>query len=638
MCGIAGLVGISPVSRIAVEEMGHLLDHRGPDDYGVWTAPDHHVVLGHRRLAVLDPTPAGHQPMVRGNQVLTFNGEVYNYLEVAAELAAAGVELESRGDTEVLLAAYRQWGPACLARLNGMFAFAIFDGDERRLFCARDRYGEKPFLFAAGNGFFAFASEYKALFSLREVPLDCDETRLLRFLYHPSRGLDDDVDTLFYGVHQLLPGHQLILDLDDLSYRTVPYWRCQPDEALKDQAEPDIQAQFRELLTDSVRIRMRSDVALGSCLSGGLDSSAIVGIARQLLGDGVPYHVYTGRFPGTEADEWPWAKQVIDGTESISHTVEPTAAAFSKDLRDFVWYNELPVGSSSQYAQWCVFRLAQDSGTTVLLDGQGGDELLGGYEQYFEPYLEALDQSGEHARRQSEIPLIQSRYPLALRTRRQRAGQRLPNRIRHLLAGLTGQGSDFSFGLTPEASRRIMSTVVPDPSPGGFHALTQALHAETFQTSLPVLLRYGDRNSMAHSREVRLPFCDHRLAELVFSLPAPHLMGGAETKRLLRQSLSETVPETIRLRWNKQGFLPPQADWFRDDLLAATEDIIAGGAFQSAGIWRPNWWRHVVRRFRGGESHLATMLWRPFYADAWQRNFVDRVRAMPKHSVFADAR
>jgi asparagine synthase (glutamine-hydrolysing) len=631
MCGIAGIIGSRAINSAAVEHMNSLQKHRGPDDHGMWESADKKIVLGHRRLAIIDTSAGGHQPMVSGAQVITFNGEIYNYLEVGAKLKAEGVQLETASDTEVLLKAYQHWGETALNELNGMFAFAIFDADQQRLFCARDRFGEKPFLFHSTPESFAFASEYKALLALETISATYDQERVLRFLYHPTRGLDDDSQTVFDDINQLLPGHSLTLDTRTLEYQIQRYWDVEPNDTFAEMSEQDAQAHFRELFNDAVKLRMRSDVPLGSCLSGGLDSSSIVCIAKEHLGKDISYDVFTGRFPGTDADEWPWAEQIIKHTNTRSHVTEPTAEKFSEELSQFMWHNELPVGSSSQYAQWCVFGLAKEAGITVLLDGQGGDELLGGYEQYFEKYIASLS-----ANVSSERAKITERYPLGLLSKSQNAKKNLPQGLRHLLAGLMGKGSDFSFGLSSSAAAKLHQNLPPAPTgAAAFHPLASALYQEMLHTHLPVLLRYGDRNSMAHSREVRLPFCDHRLAEFTFSLPPEFLMGGAETKRLLRGATKGLLPETVRTRWNKQGFLPPQSNWFKTTLGDRVRQIINRPDFEHSGLWRRKWWLSVLDRFDKGETHLATMLWRPLIKDAWQGHFLDRIASAKKIPIFS---
>jgi len=633
MCGIAGLIAGRPVNRRAVQAMNDLMAHRGPDGEGLWSSDDACIMLGHRRLAIIDPTPAGHQPMVSadGRLVLTFNGEIYNYIELAERLKAEGRQFASASDTEVLMAVYEAWGEAGLDQVNGMFAFALYDRDKERLFCARDRFGEKPLLYVTTPEFFAFASEYKALLALAEVAGDVDETRLLGFLHQPRGGLDDDDETVFSDIKQLLPGAYLSVDAKTLDVSRGTYWQPGPDAAHDGITETEAVLRFKALLSDSVKIRMRSDVPVGSCLSGGLDSGAIVCLNRQHVGDGPAYHVFTGRFPGTASDEWPYAQEVIGATQVTSHVTEPSPQRLLEEMPEFVWHNELPVGSTSQYAQWCVFRLAAENDITVLLDGQGADELLGGYEQYFAPYLRARRARDEADR--DEEGAIRERYPAALLSPTQAWSTRLPQSVRHRLANMFDRGSDFLFGLDPEVARRFggdHSTTNEGPD-----ALTAALRGDAFHAQLPTLLRYGDRNSMAHSREVRLPFCDHRIAELILSLPPHFLMGEAQTKRLLREAMRGVLPDTVRTRWNKQGFLPPQADWLAGPLLDWMRAVFASPAFAARGYWNVPWWRRAVERFIAGERHLAWSLWKPLMAEAWAEHFVQRCQNTERHSVFA---
>ena len=630
MCGIAGIVAKQPVNLRAVERMNMLQEHRGPDDSGVWSSKNKNVILGHRRLSIIDTSSSGHQPMVRGSHVITYNGEIYNYLEITKKLKALGNSFDSASDTEVLLRAYQQWGEQALDELNGMFAFAIYDDKRQQIFCARDRFGEKPLLFHRTNDSFIFASEYKAILALEGVSSKYDENRIMRFLYHPTQGLDDEMQTCFKDIKQIPPGHYLKLDVKTLQIKIKRYWDIVPDNQFSKMREPDAQVYFRELLTDSIKIRMRSDVPIGSCLSGGLDSSSIVCLANQFKSTSRPYEVFTGRFPNSQNDEWKWAKKIIESTSVVSHTTKTNVDDFNNNLSDFIWHNELPVGSTSQFAQWDIFRLAKQKGITVLLDGQGGDELLGGYEQYFEKYLASQTSSVILERKK-----INERYPLALLNKRQYAKQCLPHWIRHLLAGLAGIGSDFSFGLMPKYAAFLHRTMpTPPESATRFHPLAATLYREMLYTHLPVLLRYGDRNSMAHSREVRLPFCDHRLAEFTFSLPPNYLMGGAQTKRLLRGAMSGVLPEEIRTRWNKQGFLPPQAQWFQQNLTAYVSDVINHPNFEKSGIWRKNWWLAVLKRFNDGELHLASMLWRPLIEDAWKKYFLARINSLEKTPIF----
>jgi asparagine synthase (glutamine-hydrolysing) len=620
-------MGKRRVNPEALRRMTSVMAHRGPDGAGHWLSSDGRVGLGHRRLAILDLSDKGSQPMTDATErlTITFNGEIYNYLEVREELKGLGHQFRSDTDTEVILESYKEWGEGCLDRFNGMFAFALYDQAAGELFCARDRYGEKPFLFAQEPGFFAFASEYKALLQLAEVSLEYDEFRLLRGLQNASTGLDADSSTVFRSISQLRPCEKLTLNARTLETKHSRYWDVRYDPELAKVPEAEAVARFRDLLTDSVRIRMRSDVVVGSCLSGGLDSSAIVCLARRLIGTEVPYHCFTGRFPGTPSDEWDYAKEIVEQARVTSHIVEPTAEGFAKELPEFIWYNELPVGSSSQYAQWCVFRLAKENGVTVLLDGQGSDEMLGGYEQYFQYYVAALKEAGETDRLKQELPAIWERYPLALVPPLRSLRDRLPFALRHRIANWTGSGTNLLYGIQYDVARRLkeVNALVRDLR---FNPLASALYQDSFGRFLTTLLRYGDRNSMAHSLEVRLPFCDHRLAKLVCSLPPRYVMGEAQTKRLLRESMRGVLPDRIRTRWNKQGFLPPQDRWFKGPLFDRAKEIIHDPHFANSPIWEAGWWRRSLDRVRKGNTHLAWVLWQPLMMESWERHFVQRIR------------
>ncbi len=624
MCGIAGIIGLSRVNAGTVRAMMDLMAHRGPDGDGLWQSDDGRTCFGHRRLMVLDLTDRAAQPMASADEsvVITYNGELYNYLELKRRLEQEGARFRTTGDTEVVLEAYRAWGEDCLDEFNGMFAFAIHDRRRNRLFCARDRFGEKPFVFLEQDGVFAFASEYKALFALDGVAVDVDERALLGFLHNPARGLDHDRDTVFKGIRQLLPGEKLVVELDDLTWAATKYWTGTPGPRDDSLSDADAIARFRELLADAVKIRLRSDVATGSCLSGGLDSSAITCLSREMLDEDNPRHVFTGRFPSSPADEGAWARQVAAAAGCRQHETFPDAGGFLNDMREFIWLNELPVDSASQYAQWCVFRLAAETGVTVLLDGQGADEILGGYEQYFVPYC----RSPEGRREESKI---RERYPMAFSNVDQGWKKALPLGVRRMAARALGRGSDLLFGVRPDMARDIVDE---NAAPETLH---QALLRDACGGFLTTLLRYGDRNSMAHSREVRLPFCDHRIAEFAFSLPERLLMGQAQTKYLLREAMRGVLPETVRTRWNKQGFLPPQAEWFRDGLLDVAEDLFNSRPFAESSLWDASWWRGAARRLRDGEDALAVPLWKPFIAELWLRHFVERVRVQPRLPALA---
>lgn len=627
MCGIAGVIGAAAESTTVVQAMLQAMSHRGPDGSGIRAealGDGRSVVLGHRRLAILDLSDAGAQPMADGSgrYLLTHNGEIYNFLEVRAELQSLGSTFRSESDTEVIIEAYKQWGQACLTRFNGMFAFALYDTVRGILFCARDRYGEKPFLYGTGPDCFVFASEYKGVLQHPALAVDLDESRLLTSAFNAGARLDVDRQTVFRSVQQLLPGEAMEVDVRTREHRIWRYWTIDPPEGHGGFDTREVFAEFRALLVDAIRLRLRSDVPVGSCLSGGLDSSAIVCIVRELLGPDAPYNTFTGRFPGTHADEWAYATQVVDATGSVSHTVAPTADRFLDDLPRFMWLNELPVESASQFAQWCVFDLARQHGVTVLLDGQGADEVLGGYEQYFAAYVSALQQAGDDARLARELPLIRRRYPLALAPPGRGLRDRLPLSIRHWLSGRLGIGTGLLYGMTPAVARRVAGEPAR-ATRAGFHPLAGVLLRDAFDGFLTSLLRYGDRNSMAHSREVRLPFCDHRIAEFVFRLPPHMLMGDVQTKRLIRESLKGLLPEGVRTRWNKQGFRPPQDRWFESPAFMREVEATVHAACRRPGSpWRLGWWETALRRVHAGEAAAGWVLWQPFIIEQWRQRFL----------------
>jgi asparagine synthase (glutamine-hydrolysing) len=596
-----------------------LMAHRGPDGSNTWTNADGRVALGHRRLAIIDTSAANAQPMIaRGGELaLTYNGEIYNYRELRAELEGLGARFATQGDVEVILAAWEAWGTDCVARFNGMFAFALWDGQRRTLFCARDRFGEKPFLYAVGNGFFAFASEYKALFTIENIAADVAPERIARFLRSPADGLDRGRETAFPAVAQLPPAHWMTL-AEGREPRIERYWDATPDPAAAGLDFAAAADRFRALLDDSVALRLRSDVTVGSCLSGGLDSGSIACLVRRRLGEGAPYHTFSGRFPGTDADEGAYMKILADAIRPLGHDAHPDPAALVAELARFAWANELPVDSASQYAQYCVFRAAREAGVKVLLDGQGADEVLGGYEQYFAAYLAEAGRADDAA--------IRARYPGAL-DQVEAWHLRLPAPVRRGLAALTGRGTDIAFGL-----RRDLATPERRERP---QSLRAALRRDSLDGFLGTLLRYGDRNSMAHSVEVRLPFTDHRLFEFVQGVPVEALMGEAQTKRILRAAMNGILPEPIRTRWRKQGFVPPQAAWLGRGLLNAVKDAIHDPSFERSAFWEPGWWRNAVRRFEAGEAGLASALWKLLATEAWLAHFVRPAAAQAKFAPIA---
>ena len=387
MSAIAGIVSQSgPVNAQAVRAMIGLMAHRGPEAAGHWLGDDGRVALGHRRLATIDTSPASAQPFLAGPVALVFDGEIYNYREVRAELTSRGHLFTTEGDAEVAAAAWRRWGAPCVEFFNGAFAFALWDGERRQLFCARDRLGEKPFLYARGPGWLAFASEYRALLSLEGVSSSHDEARLAGFLAHPGQGLEQGEATLFPAIAQLPPGHTLLVAADSLRSRRQCHWTARPAAEARRLSLHDAANTLRDLLGDAVRLRLRGQAPIGAGLSGGVGSAAVLALARRELDDDAPLPAFSCHFPDTSADETLYMDAVAAAIPVRRHQVAPTAAALLDDLAELAWSGEVPVETAAHYTRYRLFRLARHHGITVLLDGQGLDEVLAGHELYFAAY------------------------------------------------------------------------------------------------------------------------------------------------------------------------------------------------------------------------------------------------------------
>ncbi|MCC7176494.1 MAG: asparagine synthase (glutamine-hydrolyzing) [Bryobacterales bacterium] len=615
MCGIAGI--FDPSGRLdSIGAMTAIQRHRGPDDEGYlflnsgsgqWVqagGPDTPPAIGlenwdraptsgcdlalaSRRLAILDLSVAGHMPMSRdgGRLWIVHNGEVYNYRDIRDELKALGHHFESDTDTEVILAAYQQWGTGCLQYFNGMFSFALWDSHRRQLFCARDRFGVKPFYYFWRNGIFVFGSELKSVLAHPLISRRPDDTRIYDYLLV---GRSDHTEkTFFDGVVALPQAHFLLLQPARRQISVHRWWDLKINPALdagcnEEQASSD----FVSLLEDAVRLRLRSDVPIGSCLSGGLDSSSIVMLAnRLLLNSGAFGHhtigdrqkTFTARNHSPEIDEFQYSHLVVERTGAEENIVYPSGERFWQEARRFVWHMDEPVDSTSQYPQWNVMRLARERGVTVLLDGQGGDEVLAGYYAYWPHYLNQLrHQAGARRlfREMWNVSRVGGRPARDIVY--QDFVEKLPWRLRQILCALRpfragpGQGGSGlkDWQVNPEFLRRFEDRAWRPAGPVGARGLAGVLHDDIASNNLPKLLRFEDRSSMAFSLETRLPFLDYRLVEYVFSLPLSCRIRNGWNKWILRRSLDGLLPKEISWRRSKLGFPVPERDW-----------LIAGASF-----------------------------------------------------------
>ena len=614
MCGICGIVDLQrPPETELVRTMLAELRHRGPDGEGYFEAPG--IALGHARLAIIDLSDGGRQPFASddGTLQLLHNGEVFNYLELRAELEQVGHRFRSETDTEVVLRAYEQWGPSCVERFNGMWAIALWDGRRRRLFCSRDRFGIKPFVFRVHGDRLAFASEPRALLrdpSFRARP---NPAAIRDFL---AQGHTDHLEeTFFTGVRQLPPGHSLTFDADGL--RLMRYWTLEPSDPPADPV-----GAFRELFLDSIRLRLRSDVPLGTALSGGLDSSAVAVAIDHLLRTekeharpvGERQRTFTVYFEDAGFDERPFAEAVVGQILS-----EPRWLTFDEQtlldvLPDVVAAQGEPFGSTSVVAQWFVMRAAAGADLKVMLDGQGGDEVLAGYRTTHGYRLADLLAGGRLRPAVSELrafPEPARALPAAVLT------PFLPQRMRWTLRGRRGRGD-----LLVHPSLRARTSPPQPPEPGRMpDRLRSQYHLILSQLGLPELLRYEDRNSMAHSLEGRVPFLDHRLVELLYGLDARQLYERGTTKIVLRQALSDLLPPAVRARRDKLGFVTPEQRFFHGRLGDLAEEVFRSPELREHGLVDGDEALERLTRHRAG-SPAGFELWRALSIELWARRYL----------------
>jgi len=590
MCGIAGIISNTPSHSIDdVKKMGEAIKHRGPDGEGYWTSSNGKVLFAHRRLSVIDLSEAAAQPMhYKDNYTIVYNGELYNYKELKATLAHKGYSFRTQSDTEVILAAYDCYREECTSHFDGMFAFVIWDEARQLVFAARDPFGEKPFYYHYNNDHktFYFASELKA-FKAIGLPLVVDESQLLLYLTTGSISTNPDRSQTFYkDFYKLAPGHQLLFTLSSPNAPEISaYWNLNIAES-KNIITAEAIEQFRGLLESSVVKRMQSDVEVGTSLSGGFDSSTIVALINQLPEKPEQYqqHSFTASFPGYEKDESTYAKEVANKFHLYQHITTPDAEDFAKQLEALILHHEEPISSASVFAQFKVFAKAKEQGVTVLLDGQGADELLGGYDRYRQWYLQELLSKGQFHQFQEEkiaghtnsnwryINYLAAFFPNLTATELQEKAMRQAKQHASL---------EPNFIKTHFKKELFQKPVVKK--------LNDLLLYDSCSGRLEELLRYADRNSMYHGREVRLPFLQKDLARFLFTLPSSFKIKNGFTKWLLRKTMEPDLPANIVWRKDKVGFEPPQKEWMKQALMLemirkAKETLVDKGVIKPAAL------------------------------------------------------
>jgi asparagine synthase (glutamine-hydrolysing) len=634
MCGIAGLVAARGrrVDSASAAMIVRVLAHRGPDDVGflsssggtvrvaretagVDSAADLYLI--HRRLSILDLSPKGWQPMSYGDgrYHIILNGEIYNYLELRSELEALGHRFRSTSDTEVLLAAWSEWGAAMLPRLVGMFAFALLDTQSRRLVLVRDFFGIKPLYYCDFAAGFAFASELKALTPLDGVSRAIDPEPLYFYLRHGMTEHDDR--TLFASIRQLPAAHLMEIDLDDPSKRSVRRYWSLPLDRTEEMSFDEAAARMRDLFVESVSLHLRSDVPVGAALSGGIDSSAIVMAMRSVVGERLDLHAFSYIAADPILNEERWVDLVAERSRATLHKVRLDEDDLVRDLPALIASQDQPFASTSIYAQYAVFRLAAEARIKVMLDGQGADELLAGYRPFLAARIGSLLRSGSVASAgrlfgaASKLPGVGRGY-LAKTT-----GELfLPTALQGPLRAMVGKEllppwldaswfREHGIGGMPVARAR------------GRSVLRASLHDAVTRSNLPALLRYEDRNSMAFSIESRVPFLTPKIAAFVFSLPESYIVSPrGESKSVFRAAMRGLVPDEILDRRDKIGFATPERDWLAR--LAPWSDAMLANGARLAPLNIPLL-RGEIDAVRSGAKPFHNGIWRALNLTAWAR-------------------
>ena len=624
MCGIAAILrfdGAVP-SRAVVEHMGSLLRHRGPDDEGSFV--DRGVGFAHRRLAIID-LHTGHQPMHAGPYTIVFNGEIYNYVELREELKRAGHAFRTTSDTEVLLQMYAAHGPAFVQRLNGMFAFLIHDAERHTVLAARDHFGIKPLYYAeAPDGSLLFASEIKALLAYPGMRATADASGIRDYLTFQFV-LGDG--TMFAGIRKVAPAHMLEVTLDTGARRTTQYWS--PDFGIdRHHNEQYFVERTRELLEDSVRLQLRSDVPVGAYLSGGLDSSIVAALAARHA----PIEAFTAVFPeGPVFDESNYAREVAASLGIHLHEIVPTETEFTELLPRLIWHMDEPAAGPGLFPQFVVSGLARRH-VKVALGGQGGDEIFGGYARYLVAYLEqalkgAIFETNVEASHivslasiVPNLPTLREYVPMLSQFWRSGAFEEMDRRYFRLVDRAGGALSLFSPGfreaLDPEEVFRRFAAVFNSPdTPSYFNRMT---HFDVMN-GLPALLQVEDRVSMAHSLESRVPLLDHRLVELAATMPARLKFEGGQLKYLLKRAAGDLVPPAILARKDKMGFPVPLQRWFRGDSRDFVLDILLSERARQRGIFDPA----AIESHVDVERPFSRQVWGMLNLELWFQRFID---------------
>ncbi|MGE5417653.1 MAG: asparagine synthase (glutamine-hydrolyzing) [Acidobacteriota bacterium] len=628
MCGIAGFVTTS-INR---EEAQHILSnmtdtliHRGPDDSGTVIVPNNCRTglfgLGHRRLTIIDLTAMGRQPMASpdGAIQIVFNGEIYNYIELKDELKAKGYTFKSTSDTEVVIASYLEWGETCFAHFNGMWAMAISDTRNDKLILSRDRFGKKPLYYYMTDSELVFASEIKAFYKHPNFKAEPDYDKIFKYISTNYRYVDVDNHTFFEGVYQVPKSSYMIIDCT-LKPRTNKYWSLDPFIDPVDISEEQAIEKFRELLIDSVKIRLRSDVPVGCMLSGGMDSTSVTCIAYEVLKQPViTFSGITGDVKGVY-DESEYIDSVVKKTNAIHHYLRPDPANMFVAVEEMLDYHDEPVCTVTWHSLYLIAKKVRLENVPVLLNGHGGDEILGGYWDHYHYNFYDIEQSGNRTVLEHE-----KQYWLDNHGRDPQEISRTREYINKLMQGQTTEMNrfvDYSNCFLPDVVakyRRAAKLSVPCCK----SLLSKRLYSELMFETVPASLRAEDRNTMANSIESRSPMLDYRLAEFCLSLPNRFKIRDGIGKWLLRESMRNILPEDVRTRKDKAGFISPADEWFRTTNREQVRELINSQSLKNRGLFDIAELNRIFDEHIAGTKNHQMFLWQLINLELWFRKFFD---------------
>jgi asparagine synthase (glutamine-hydrolysing) len=550
VCGISGIINKnkSPVKKELVTAMNNMIIHRGPDAEGYFVFEN--LAFGHRRLRIIDLSEHGNQPMTyQDNYVITYNGEIYNYIEIRQELKDLGYLFHSESDTEVILASYMHWGTDCVRKFNGMWSFALFDKIKRLVFCSRDRFGVKPFYYTEIDNSFIFGSEIKQLLFFQKSKI-ANIPILMDYLIPDYE--DHTNEIFFKNIYKLEQSHSLLYNLNDNTYKVIPYYEINIDRTLSKLDDVESIQMFAKILEDSIQLRLRSDVKVGTCLSGGLDSSAVATLASRIYrkSSTQKFAAITAKSIEEATDESHFAKKVVEKADLDWYLTEPTYQEFCDKIDKIIEIQEEPFGSPSIFMQYQVFARAAQINCRVMLDGQGGDEILLGYERYYPAFL---------------ISLPKYKALKGLMFSSANSGLSVSKLLRYSLyftsPSFRNRYLQKRFRFLKNMSFDLMNQQTLVNSSESYKNIIDLQKIEINSLQLPHLLKYEDRNSMIHSIESRLPFLDYRMVETSLSLNDNFKIKDGWTKFILRKTIEPLLPKEVVWRKNKLGFNAPESVW-----------------------------------------------------------------------------